>query len=224
MINVQSKEIKTEFSWRPWANTFLYYSFDWQNLNDNSWNNRNWSWYSWAWSFTQWIKSYWVNNWNRWIKIPSISFLSWDFTVSFRVKPQTSSLNPQTLFGSVEWTNSLWYLHIHQQTTSSQSSNTNICVWYSLSNTNYYCSEAISYNVFNHIVITKSWSTLKIYKNKNLIWTMSWINSLTTSWTYLIWNGYNNDRHITWVFDEVIIETKAWTQEEINKYYDKIIS
>lgn len=42
--------------------------------------------------------------------------------------------------------------------------------------------------------------------------------------TWLIWNWYNNDRHVQWVFDEVIFETVAWNQDKINKYYDKIIS
>ena len=85
-------------------------------------------------------------------------------------------------------------------------------------------NESINWNSWNHIVLTKEWWTMKVYKNKNLILTTTYNYSIHSNGSWLIWNWYTDDRHVTWVFDEVIIETVAWSQEEINKYYDKIVS
>lgn len=214
---MQTNSITTDFWRSPGANTFLYYSFDNQTLNDDSWNNRNWSRYSGSWSFTTWIKWYWVNNWNRWLKIPS--FISWDFTLSLRINPTNNWLSIQTLFWTVEWWSSGWYLHFHMY--NSQYSQLSIAL--SWDSWTFAASEWITRNSRNHIVLTKSWNTFKIYKNKNLILTRDFSTQLSANATRLIWNWYNNDRHVSGVFDEVIIETKARTQEEITKYYDKII-
>ena len=211
--------IYKDWSWEPWANTFLYYSFDNQNLNDGSWNNRNWTWYSWAWSYTTWVKSYWANNWNRWIKIPS--FIAWDFTVSFWVKPSNNWLDIQTMFGSVDWDSTVGRIHLHMY--NSWVSWSVISLWLSTDGT-YNASQGITRNSRNHIVLTKSWSTLKLYKNKTLILTRSYNTYTHANGTWLVWNWYKEDRHVTGVFDEVIIETKARTQEEINEYYGNMKS
>ena len=201
----------------PGANTFLYYSFDNQNLNDDSWNNRNWTWYSWAWSYTTWIKWYWANNWDRWIKMPS--FPTWDFTLSFWVKPTNNSLSIQTMFWSYDWSSSWWYIHIHMYNNSYSW----ISVWFSNDGT-YNASESITRWDWNHIVFTRSWSTCKLYKNKTLILTHTYSSALVANANWLIWNWYNTDRHVTWIFDEIIVETRWWTQEEIDNYYDNIKS
>lgn len=201
----------------PGPNTFLYYSFDNQNLNDSSGNWRNGTWYSWAWSFTTWILSYWANNGSRWIKIPS--FIAWDFTLSFRLKPSNNGLGIQTMFWSVEWSNSYHYLHFHMY--NSQYSQISLAI--SWDSGTFAASDGITWNARNHIVLTKSWSTYKVYKNKNLILTHTYSWDLEPSGNWLIGNWYKEDRHVTWVFDEVIIETVARTQEEINEYYNTIM-
>lgn len=213
VIWTQQATITTEFWWHPSANTFLYYNFDNQNLNDSSWNNRNWSWYSWAWSFTTWIKWYGANNWNRWIKIPQ--FINWDFTFSIRVNPTNNWLSIQTLFWSVEWSTSSKYIHLHIKWWN----NNYIQFALSTETTWQIASDSITWWAWNHIVLTRSWNTWKIYKNKNLIMNFSETSSIAVpiNATWLIWNWYNNDRHVQWVFDEVIIETIAWDQDKINK-------
>ena len=209
--------IYKDITWHPGADTFLYYSFDNQNLNDDSWNNRNWTWYSWAWSYTTWVKSYWANNWNRWIAIPS--FIAWDFTLSIWVKPTNNWLSIQTLFWSIDWTSTYWRIHLHMY----NSWQSNISLWLSQDGT-YSASQAITWNEWNHIVLTKISWVFRLYKNKNLILTHTYNYNNQTWWTWTIWNWYKEDRHVTWILDEVILETRWWTQEEINDYYDNTAS
>ena len=197
----------------PNSNTYLYRTFDDQNLNDSSWNNRNWSRYSWAWSYSSSAWWYAVNNWSRWIKLPS--FFNWNFTLSFYVNPTNNWLSIQSFFWSVQWSNSSWYLHFHM--TNSQYSW--MSIWFA-NDWTYNASQWITFWSWNYITLVREWSTYRIYKNWTQILTHTYSTALDTTATYLLWCCYNEDRHVSWLFDEVILENKARSASEIQTYYN----
>ena len=124
------------------------------------------------------------------------------------------------MFWSYDWDWTAWWFHLHMYNSSNW---WKIALWVSTVWT-FPASESINWNSWNHIVLTKEWWTMKVYKNKNLILTTTYNYSIHSNGSWLIWNWYTDDRHVQWVFDEVIIETVVWSQSQINKYYDKIVS
>ena len=197
------------WGWSPWSNTLLYYSFNDQTLNDKSWNGNNWSWYSWAWSYVQWIKWYWVQNGNRWIRMP-ISMPSWDFTFVISIYLQNSSSpSLQTILWSYEWDSTKMHFHWVNWITLA------------INSTNYSTWAYMDTNAWNNIILTRSWNIRTIYKN----WTQIYQNTISATlsgWTYMIWCWYTDDRHINWILDEVILENKAWSTEEVSKYVSQL--
>ena len=193
-----------EWSWQPWANTMIYYKFDW-NLNDSSWNNNNWT----AW----WTIIYWTNyaNLTSWyITVPNISYTN-NFTVSiwakcttnnwyitdnkasnmfWRIQIYSSQYSASTDYPSYSWVKYLWNRddNWHLITMSASSS----WVVYYLDGVQKQTSSAIS-----------SWT-----------YTSTW----TKIWT--VWNGTSADN--PWLYAwHFIIESVARTADEISEYYNK---
>jgi len=200
--------------WKPWANTLIYYSFDNQNLDDSSGKWNNGTWYSWTWTYTTGIKSYWVNlNSTRGIQIPTgLIPTTWDFTFSICInRSNLSSPSLQGILATYQW--SSWCMHFNVN-----SSNLEIAFyWTSVPSTWITVTTWTWYN----IILTRSGNVWTLYTNWTQQFQTTIAYTLNSSMTWLVWNWYSNDRHINWVIDEVILENKAWTADEILNYYNR---
>lgn len=203
------------WGWQPWADTILYYSFDNLNLNDDSGHWNNWTWYSsTAWAYTTWISSYGVSVSNNSAITLPVKLPTGDMTYSICANVTTTSWVLQWLLW-VDW----WGGMVGQ-------------VAFSINNThgidllvhewNYVASIETNIiptiNTWFNVIFTRNGNTRTVYYN----WTSAW--STTSSVTpnqninYYISRNYNSDRYIRWVIDEVILEKRAWSQQEITDY------
>ena len=215
MINVQNKQIKTEFWWKPWTNTLAYYEFN-NNLNDSSWNSRNLSAYTW--SFAYWTASWWwkyvqlsSSNTANNINIP-INF-DW-YTVSWFVNFwEIRTTWAQWIVFDVEsndwyprfwtwnwWVNSYcWWLN-----RASASTNTRyhlVCV---IKNKIMYCY--INWQL-------KFQDNVANYSGSSAIFSLNWISDKSRS-------QYRTNAKLS----ELIIEKSARSQSDITKYFNKMKS
>ena len=197
--------------WQPWANTVAYYEFDW-NLNDSSGNDRNMSLYAWTVTYwtTTWGKKYAYFNsstWTNQIQIP----INWDFTVLMWV-------NPQTDFGN-SWTHSMldiqtdqshWYLRWLNTVVISQGTD----IYTQLYTESRYLL-ANSYDSTNNQLLK--------YIDGNYKWTGSntWILGNQKMKLNQIWDTNSTTYSNNAYYSELIIEDKAWTEQEILDYYDQ---
>lgn len=191
--------------WTPWANTMIYYEFDW-NLNDSSWNNRNWMG---GWTITYWTNYADLTSWK--IAVPNltlpvwctISFwfkcnsTSWQWMVDminnsqnkivYRLQMSTNKFNATSDFPSYQWWANLWP--------------------YDTS--------------WHHSVAVFGTDNIRYYYDNTLIATHTkWSGSVTTGGNYIGagWNGtWVNPWLYAWYF---IVEDKWWTAQEISDYYN----
>lgn len=194
-----------------WASTTKWlYHLNW-DATDSSWNGNNgmatnisWTWgkiwsgsATWNWSssritFTRtWA---WSNNtYAVWFK------RNWNWTWE----------NQLAMFWWTSWTK---WTAIRCQTTTLQYLNSNYSAWQTI--------QTISNWIWYHLVITQDWSWSKAYINWSLIVSNS--DTSTLWWTQLSaflsnWNAAQD--YFNWVIDEVIIEARTWTAEEVKKQY-----
>ena len=209
-------EASSYLVWKPWANTFLYYSFDWDVL-DHSWNGRNWRvQQTITYDMSMWYKG--ASTWWYWL-LPEL-WTMWTFTTSLWFRTTTTAWwNLLTIGSYWNWDNSNldqnfsnWKLHIqiwkgsnsHEETFSNLTAND----WKR-----------------HNLIVVKNWTSYSVYFDKTLI--SSFTDSTTIKWT-ANWSSYrthpnfwsNNIYH--WDLDEVIIETSVWSVEDVNSYYDKM--
>jgi len=208
----------------PNSNTLLYLPFDW-NLNNDQWKTITWSWIA--------YEDWWVN---KVVKLTSTSgsitwpwnlmssVWTWDFTVSFWIKPTNwgnamafgnwYEANPYPsvdiffLFWTAFWKSnkvinifeaSSWAYKLIASTMSASS-----LVW-----------------SWHHIVsVRKSW-VVYFYIDNVLQWQYSWSGTLA-NFNYLRilnrewWQSWTN----TWaLMDELIVENKWWTATDVSNYY-----
>ena len=217
--SVENIYIGEESWWKPGENTLLYYSFDNQDLTDDSGNNRNGSWYNWTWTYTDWIKWKWVNVAStRWITSP-VYLPSWDFTYSIWCNVSSISSQLQSFLWTVQWSSSYPSFHFHF------SSSNNICMGFSNWASDVTSSEKLTIWKWANIILVHSWNSWLIYKDKILI--ASWDRSVSLAQSWLTWTfgcEYTDWRPIQWIIDEIILENRAWTVEEIAEYYNSIAS
>ena len=222
-------EALSYFHWkRPEWVKWWYWELNW-NMQDSSWNWHNWSWtanYS-TWHKT-WIQSYYAQNSNYKVSIPNSSELymwSWEsFSFWFRIKPTYWKWTAWTywVISMTQNVDSYAWRSIHNDSTSRDwqiriHANWQSQVWGSLSDLNFNANERF------HFVITYDWTTLKYYKNAELVWSMTlsiWDCSQTQP--LLIW--YANTWNATWsaYYDNVFfMKNYCLSQNEISKMYSE---
>lgn len=209
--NGVEKQVRPKWWWKPWANTICYYTFDNQNLDDSSGNNNNWSWYNGTGSFMANTWWYCANLWSSHaIQMPFNLWWLTNWTLNVWIKYNSFSKSFQWILWCKEW--SSWAMHIN---VTNNKLIEIAMVWHS----------AISYqtsmatDIWYNICITKSWTTYFIYINGTLWNSWTWW-AISTNYTQYLWTSYTDNRYLDWYLDNVIIENKSRTAQEISDYYN----
>ena len=197
-----------EPKWRPWANTMIYYKFDW-NLNDSSWNNRNWT--AW-WTITYWTNYVDLTNW--YIILPN---------------SPTTYENERTfcMWFKINKSSGAWFL------LDISSSNGMIIRLEVNSSNNFNChsdmpsyqpQELSSRDTNRHLyTVTFNSSNINYYLDGTLKWSKNPRNSSYTFLSWRIWTVHNGS-YVNWLQQYVwvyILENKARTAQEISEYYNQ---
>ena len=214
------KELKNDYIgeykwWEPWSNTLVYYPLNW-NANDLSWNWKNGTasnitWNSW------WDRGCAYFNWNSYISVPSL-WTNANITISFRMNSTENIVNWWDfimIWGYVWSSNNaitlMTYskkLNIQTRTTNhnlDMVSTVNICDW-----------------IWHYITVIATWSTA--------IWYIDWVSNVTNTNSYYTLPPLTNIRiwmhtwwsanKYTWYIDNMIIENRQRTAQEIQDYYN----
>lgn len=210
--------------WKPWANTVAYYKFDW-NLNDDSgnWNNA----YMWRWteSYTQWVlnECFNVDDSNACVSPLNLwDIFNQEFTLSFFFKTNNTDWLSRIMWWQ-GWNNSL-SLDIQTEFYADFS-------WFQLYHYRNWWAVRIAFPMattawkWNHIVLTWDWvNQIKCYidwvqtdaypdYNTTFNYDVSYdqnLNLWRNAWSSVDWSW--------WWLDEVIIENKQWTLEDVTNY------
>ena len=194
--------------WKPWANTIAYYKFEW-NLNDSSWNGYNWSMrygsftYSTLSSWEQYLYSNWANYSNN-ITIP---YNPQSYTINVWCKYWSSKVfvDFQPYKSASSWprfqrlANNSLYLGKTPYISWNFTQWTNVVLVLTSSSSKFY----INWQYVNSWGAMQTW-----YSTTNLSINTAWIadNPTAQSWTNYM--------------DELIIENKERTAQEISDYYN----
>ena len=206
-----------EWKWKPWANTLVYYNFDdnWANwyVTDMSWNWHNLT--SWTQptyeQLTSW-KYCWVSDWSARVYWSSFSATSDEFTLLYYIN--ITNLSQAGKFWLMfKWNENFSALY-------GTGYNPNLTVWNTAWATGIVGWLNPTVNTWYHfcVVGNKTENTCKVYVN----WTLSGTDTYNQSWwtlqIYLF--GSNAWDNCKCKLDEVILENKAWSLDEITKYYN----
>ena len=205
------------WGWQPWANTLVYMPFSW-NYDDTQGNTVTQSWTAGTYATTQQWEQYMVTAWwpssnNTLLTISSLNWLTWNgnWTVSCWVNP-TNNGNLKVIRGygmnsSTWWT---WLI----LTWSNE-----IVIFVYAGDINTWIT--ITPEVWNNIVFTHSSWTNKVYVNWSLVDTRSKNFTFYNSRLWMLADPNNWSNGMNGWFDEMIIEDKEWTAQEISDYYDQ---
>lgn len=196
--------------WQPWANTLIYYQFNW-NLNDSSWNNRNW---------TQWWTITYGTNY--------VNLTSW-----YVVMPNISLSKPTTINFWAKMTNTNSWIFFDSQTSSQQIFRVAYDLWQwdkfwsytdipsyqwvkdllAPPDTNWHLFTLVAWNSWTSYfldaslkatsAVRGSWTYTPIWIK---LWTKATTNTVTNPWAYI------------WYF---IIENKERIAGDISNYYNQ---
>jgi hypothetical protein len=180
----------------------------WTYIRDFSQYSKNWI----ATWWVQWITS-WVRNWaynfdwtNKYISIWNWSWVSlWTIhTINLRVKP---SSNVWTLLWNSVW---MWlYLSWNR-------------IIYSLATNNLVSfNSSVPLNTRTFITIMRNWLNVSLYKNWNIVTTMSLSNNTWLNLLY-IWkenNDWSDEKRYSWSIDELFIYNRALQQANLSQHY-----
>jgi hypothetical protein len=203
-----------------WASTTKWlYHFNWWwtdvsgNWFDLTPTNISWAWWIlWSWS----ASLNWTNAYFSW----SFTNLS-IFTIIFFIKPTN---NPSSSIYSKVFSFSTWAT----DTTSIDFSYDHVSSAYrtafSIRNTadTFFPAKINTTLVWWNkymIWVTFDWTTLRTYLNWNPEWTATFTWTLTTTWLLNVWRYQTWSQYFNWLIDEWIIENRAWTSQEMKKYY-----
>ena len=225
IIDVQSNSVTTEFWWKPWVNTVLYYSFNEDTAStsyDGSWWNYNWSWNNNSWTYqalSRWKCVELTGNTSKYMRIPtSVPFPTTNFTFSFWVKYTSNSTNYSKSIMSkhANWSNNS-YLYINEfqwKIRCDIPRRTNDC---------FVSNDLLNDWKWHHISMIKNWSSYKMYVDNvlNSSKTISQSPTQSTSVQALIWlNNAWNDWFV-WLLDEFIVENVARSEADNTSYFNK---
>lgn len=206
-----SKKIRPAW-WTPWSNTVAYYPLNNVYTNtDQSWHKYNWT--------TTWTLTYSTNycqfSAGNYISIPKVSpYWSSPFTQSIWFNSPDTSWHQNFFYNqfnsstdnSAEWL--LIYSGKLQYWAKGSRDWSNV---YSVNNNTWY-----------NVIITYTWSQLKMYVNGSLVWTKSRTISSTTPNYFWIGRGGEVYSSVYCVskLSEFIIENKERTATEVQNYYN----
>ena len=225
--NGVEKQVRPDNRWQPWVNTILYIPME-NDLLDYSWNNIsitvNWVSLGTTGGVSAW---YWAN---------------WEGTARYlQLGNGVASHISDTPFTVSCWTNRSWEYAsgVHWTTVGMFGMYQSwpfrwTCV--ALNPDNWWQSERLwawwisSYvyslaNEWTLMTLVMSSSKSELYKNGNLIWSVSWNWNKTFS-NFCVWcDWYDSDwtkyRHWRWYLSNFILEDKERTAQEISDYYDQ---
>jgi len=197
--------------WKPWTNTIAYYPLK-EDFNDHKWTWTSYNLTNNGWSITtfNWVPcAYYSGSTSVYSINTSISFWTtrtivfWGYLLNTGTAP-------------VVWTGIYSYNSLSTR-----------AVWYwgskaSISNYQNYWMDGTSnvYWKWVNIVWISDWSKMELYVNWQL--EASWSNTLY-AWSQLkiwwrLWGMWSE--YFTWYVNEIILEDKAWTTQEVLDYYN----
>lgn len=182
--------------WQPWANTIAYFPFS-SNATDVTWNNTLTN------SWTQdWL-------WRKFTSASSITTPSWTVAyVNYRIKINAyPTWNSAICLSNQKW---MGYYPSHGEAVL----NKKIFVWY---------NSSFSRGDVTFRPTTWTWHNISYGYD----WTKTIYSIDGTTWTLYNGSGYNfgnefilsQGSNIT--ISNLILETTAWTSQEISDYYDQ---
>ena len=196
------------WGWQPWTDTIAYYIFS-DNLNDGSGNGYDLTAQSAAYSYTTWVSGDCCSTtWWFWASSTlTDSIFAWNFTLMFFIKLSKVPSLIRMMWCTWDYTNIQyeswqgglqWYNHNSSWRTT--------WTWTPTANT------------WQHIAITWDGTGYTAY----LDWvTMTKTKRGTVSqwWNnFYLFTNNSSTSNMAGSFDEVIIESKVWTQQEIQDY------
>lgn len=209
-------------------NTLLYIPMKTDLLDHSNYNRsitNNWvsvSW--WIWVFN------WSSNLNAWTdeRTKFQKLANWTISVWFKITAWQWS-----------WQNAyvIWKARMHPNTQSNiiywiwYQSDWKLVAWVFPWNSRspapvpYWSTIQLSLNTWYNIVLTKSWTTKKVYINWSIVATQTLQDTTSTDNPPLtIWSAtyYNSNSYITWNISRVIMEEITWNDTDISKDYMKM--
>lgn len=198
-----------EYLWAGSAVTKWLYHLNW-NSNDASGNGNNGTatnvtWVDgrfWKCASLSWWTSGLISMSSAWMSLTTFNHSAWFYTGSTSIQ-------------AITWWSSNWCPNI------------NLVSWkITLARQNQLelISSTIDYplnsRVFVSVNYTQSWWSwdIELYVDWQLNNTNTITNTFSTYWNFQIWR-YATFWTFNWQIDEVIIENRAWTPEEVQKYY-----
>lgn len=203
------KQIYPAAWWEPGANTVAYYPLK------SDFNDASWKWYNLTNNWGTITTLNWVScayyNWSSYSGNDSISFWT------------TRTINAWLYHSSTSWgiVVQTWeYSYNAYKTRLLGSGSWNI----GLSNLQNYSIDTTSWNLnwkWVNAVWVADWDNMALYINWQL--EASWSNTLY-AWNklriwYRLWGSWSE--YFTWYVNEIILEDKAWTAQEIQDYYNQ---
>lgn len=211
---VEKKFYTNKWSWtfikwpdtkrEPWTNTLFYLPFSW-NYNDYTWKTVTLTWTemtyptttSWE-QYSQWVS--WTN-----LQCTTVSGFWWDCTVSCRINITSENVG-RTIFTYWDgWYSWAWYwltikssrrLYVYRRWGS----------WYPIDT-----GVDIPSETWTNIIVT--------HADRNTLIYINWVQASSNTFNYdLRWSTINI-WSMVWSFDELILENRVWTADEISSYY-----
>jgi hypothetical protein len=183
-----------EWKWKPWANTIAYYPLkSW--VNDGKWSGTLYN------LTNSWIifgDLWWVTcanfNGSSYASGSFYAYGTWNFTASVWGYRTSNNQWVRRCMGVIAlvMNSKDWYVE--------------------------WTSAPTPLNTWTNIVFTITWGRLKIYSNGTLYLDTNFSNNLP--WTLYLGENDAGSFKLNWWLSELIFENVAWTQQEIQDYYD----
>lgn len=202
--------------WQPWANTTMYFKFNWNLKDEISWTTYTAS------AITYWTLSWWQQ----------YAILPWNNNSSFAINNNLSDgwseLTMHTWFYVANTNNMRCEFATNNYYTSFIWEGGNIGIYYydrSQDIWNWWASNIPSYNINERHLFSQTikadWK-IKIFLDGQLWWEKNMQSSLWSSsgsqyiWAYREWG----QKFFVWWLSEMIAEKIEWTEQEVADYYN----
>lgn len=199
-----------EYTWLGSGTTKWLYHLN-GNSNDSSGNANNWTATNITW--VSWIKGSGAASFNGSSSViaTSSAITTWT-SATFSFWLYKTNDNDQSFFNEWDYNAaSLCFFSNSDHKINYRFWSTNgIATW----------ADPVVNNSWNNIICTHTWTSGIIYINWKVAWSGT-VNAKNSSWTYfMLWKLWQLSLYwLNWYMDEVIIENRAWTQKEVQKYY-----